>query len=148
MLDFLKRKKRLAPEEVASLTVEKCMRKEIVSVRPDETLETAISKMQEEGVNFLVVAEGNSLKGVLTDGDILSAIYKRKVSPAELKVAEVMSTKLLTIKPTDTLLQALELMVANRIRRLPVVENERLIGLISLTDIEEVSGYNLTFSIV
>lgn len=148
VLDFLKRKKRLAPEEIANITVEKCMRKEIISLSPNETLETAISKMQEEGVNFLVIAEGDVLRGVLTDGDILSAIYKRKTPPSEIKVSEVMSSSLLTIKPTDTLVKALEMMVENKIRRLPVVENDKLVGLISLTDIEEVSGYNLTFSIL
>ncbi len=148
VLDFFRRRKRLAPEEIANLAVEKCMRKEVVALSPDETLEAAISKMQEEGVNFLIIAEGDQLRGVLTDGDVLSAIYKRKVQPSELKIAEVMSTNLLTIKPTNTILQALEMMVENKIRRLPVVENDKLVGLISLTDIEEVSGYNLTFSIV
>lgn len=148
MLDFLKRRKRLTPEEIANITVEKCMRKEVVALSPDETLEAAISKMQEEGVNFLIIAEGDQLRGVLTDGNILSAIYKRKVQPSEIKIAEVMSTNLLTIEPTNTILQALEMMVENKIRRLPVVENDKLVGLISLTDIEEVSGYNLTFSIV
>jgi len=148
VLDFLKRKKRLDPEEIARLTVEKCMRKEIITVVPEANLEAAISKMEEEGVNFLVVAEGDSLKGVLTDGDVLSAVYKRKTSPSEIKVSEVMSSDLLTIKPQDTLLSALEKMVENKIRRLPVVEGNRLVGLISLTDIEEVSGYNLTFSLL
>lgn len=148
VLDFLKRKKRLAPEEIANIAVEKCMKKEVVTLTPAETLEAAISKMQEEGVNFLVIAEGDKLRGVLTDGDVLSAIYKRKLPPSEVKISEVMSKSLLTIKPTDTLIKALELMVENKIRRLPVVENDKLVGLISLTDIEEVSGYNLTFSII
>lgn len=148
LLDFLKREKRLALEELANIPVEKCMRKEIVALLPEETLEAAISKMESEGVNFLVIAEGDRLKGVLTDGDVLSAIYKRKALPAEIKVSEVMSTNLLTIKPGDTILKALEVMVENKIRRLPVAENDKLLGLISLTDIGKLSGYDLTFSIL
>ncbi len=147
VLDFLKRRKKLSPEEIANLTVGSCMRREIIKLSPQDTLEKAVSTMEEEGVNFLVIAEGDELKGVLTDGDLISTIFKKKTDPSQVKIGEVMSQNLLTIKPNDTIVKALELMVENKIRRLPVVEDNKLVGLISLTDIEEVSGYHLTFSI-
>lgn len=147
ILDIFQRRKPKDPEEIARTPVSEIMRKELVKVTPQEKIEGCIGVMKREGVNFLLVAEGDKLQGVLTDGDILEAIYHDKIDPKAVPAEMVMRTDVKSINSSTTLEEALEAITSQKVRRLPVVDEGKLVGLVSLTDIEEFSGYSLTFTI-
>ncbi len=147
ILDIFQRRRPKSPEEIAQTPVSEIMRRELVKVAPQDTIEDCIGVMKREGVNFLLVAEGDELRGVLTDGDILEAIYHNKIDPRVTSAEVVMQSDVTFINPATTLEKALEAITSQKVRRLPVVDESKLVGLVSLTDIEEFSGYSLTFTI-
>lgn len=147
ILNMFQRRRPRDPEEIAQTPVSAIMRRELVKVTPRDKIEDCIGVMKREGVNFLLVAEGDKLCGVLTDGDILEAIYHDKIDSETTLTESVMRTDVTSINSSTTLEKALEAIVSRRVRRLPVVDEGKLVGLVSLTDIEEFSGYSLTFTI-
>ncbi|MFA5019736.1 MAG: CBS domain-containing protein [Candidatus Pacearchaeota archaeon] len=93
-------------------------------------LRGAAKMMSKNKRETLIIVSGNKIMGILTERDILSHI-----SSLNLEVGEVMTKKIVSISPEKTLEQAMELMIKNNIKNLPVIENKKLVGLIKLSDI-------------
>ena len=121
----------LATDRVGSI-----LTKDVVTVDPSDTLMTALTKMLGENVGSLVVAEGRKPVGIVTERDITRLCAKTgDLRCFEQKVKTVMSTPLMTVSPDTLILEALEIMSGNSIRRLPVVKNNELYGIITESDI-------------
>lgn len=119
--------------------VEELMTRQVKSCSPGDTLAEAARIMWDSDCGCLPVCSDNGarhLEGVITDRDIcMSALFQGK-SLNELRVADVMSTKVQTCRPGDSPDKAESIMASSRIRRLPVVDAEdSLIGMISLADL-------------
>jgi len=98
----------------------------------DNVFEVAV-KMKEYDVGSIPIVDGERLVGMITDRDIvLRGIAEKK--PPSSKVEEVMSDSLVTITPTTSTDEAARLMSDHQIRRLPVVDGEKLVGIVSLGD--------------
>lgn len=95
---------------------------------------TAAKRMQELNVGVLPVMAEGQLAGIITDRDLTKALTESK-SPEKVQVREVMSEAPITIPPSASLKDAASLMADHQVRRLPVVEGERLVGIISLGDL-------------
>lgn len=108
---------------------------EIWSVGPDDTVFDAIRQMAERGIGALLVLDGNRLTGVLSERDYARKVILEGRKSRETQVREIMTPKVVTIGPTDTAESGLALMTRHRIRHLPVVENNRIIGVISIGDL-------------
>ncbi len=141
ILDILKKRKQKDPEEIARTKISEIMKTDLVTISEDTSLARSINAMRREGVNYLLVTEGEKLVGVVTDGDILYSIYEKKVNPEKTPVGKIMTKNVTTISPKQTVKKALELIISKKIRRLPVIEKGKLVGLVSLTDIEDYAGY-------
>ena len=107
----------------------------IHTITPDETVLKAISLMADKGIGALVVTHEDKVVGILSERDYTRKIALMERTSFNTTVNEIMTAKVLTITRTATVEDCLELMTDKHLRHLPVVENERLIGLISIGDL-------------
>ena len=106
------------------------------TVTPDATIMEAATIMRDEDTGVVPIVEGDRLVGTLTDRDIVTRVVAEGRDPQSVAVREVASTGLVTIDPQQDLDEALQLMASNKVRRLPVVEQDgRLVGVLAQADI-------------
>jgi CBS domain-containing protein len=129
------------------MRVREIMTKDVATATPDTTLEEIATMMKEEDVGSIpVVDEDDELAGIVTDRDIVIRCIAEGKDPTETTVDEILSEDLQTVEPNTNVEEAANIMSRQQIRRLPVVENGRLVGIVSLGDIavkhgdEEVAG--------
>ena len=91
--------------------------------------------MLKEDVGSLIIEENNILKGIVTEKDLVNKIIARGEDPKKTKVKDIMEKNLVTIDPNKDIIEAIRIMSANDLRRLPVIENDNLVGLLTLKDI-------------
>jgi len=128
------------------IKVQDVMAKGIVTIGPTETVKKACQIMAKHDLSGLTVTEKGKYIGVITQGDLIVMIANGK-DPASAKVKEIMGRKLLSIDPSADISQAATMMVENEIKRLPVLRNGKLVGVITQTDIVKISPsvYDLIF---
>jgi CBS domain-containing protein len=110
------------------------MTTKVVEVRPADKVSVAIARMNDAGVGSVMVCDGARLAGIFTERDVLRLAGGGE-SFVERPVGDVMTTSLLTVTAEDTVEDAARLMRERRIRHLPVVEGENLVGVISIRDV-------------
>lgn len=115
-------------------TVENIMTDDSVTVTMQDNVYEVAVKMKENDIGFVPVVDGNKLLGVITDRDLVIRGYAEKKS-GSTAVEEVMTTDMITIAPHTSIDEAAELMARHQIRRLPVVDNGMLIGVVALADL-------------
>lgn len=107
----------------------------VYSIVSTITVYDAIKVMGEKNIGAILVIEDSVLKGVLSERDYARKIVLKDKSSKETLVHEIMATNIITVKPTDNLEYCMELMTNRRVRHLPVVENDLVIGIISIGDV-------------
>ena len=110
------------------------MRVRVVSVRPDESVQVAIARMQEENIGSVAVCEGPRLVGIFTERDVLR-LAGEGADFLDLTVETVMTSSPVTISPDADLLDAARVMNERNIRHLPVVEGENLLGIVGMREV-------------
>ena len=109
--------------------------KELISVSPDTGVRDAIAKMVEKSAGTALVMDGNKLVGIFSERDFIRKVYLKDKCGKETKVRDIMSTSLTTVAADTTLESCMELMTEKRIRHLPVIDGDRVVGVISIGDI-------------
>ncbi|MEK6808547.1 MAG: CBS domain-containing protein [Nanoarchaeota archaeon] len=99
------------------------------------TLTECAKMMDDNHVGSLIIKDKDSLKGVITEQDIVRKAVAKGLDTDKTKVSDIMETQLLTVKPDDDIYDALVLMRDYNIRQLPVMEKNKLLGLLTLKDI-------------
>jgi CBS domain-containing protein len=115
--------------------VRDAMTASVTSARPSQSLADAARVMKTDDVGSVPVVEGERLVGILTDRDIVVRAIAEGRDPLTVTVDEVVSREPVTLDPDQNLDEALELMVRHKVRRLPVVENGRLVGMLAQADV-------------
>lgn len=118
------------------MKIQEKMSKDIVTCCPTDNVKEVAQTMRSLDIGCLPVVENEKVVGMITDRDIVTRGVAKKRAAT---VSEVMSKKVISTHPNDTVENAASLMAENRIRRLPIIENNALVGFISLSDIA-VSG--------
>jgi len=108
--------------------------KKVVTIRKDTTLKDALQLMVSKGVGCLIVAENDSVLGIITERDAMKQISDN-IDSLKRPVDDLMSKKVITIEAGRDLNFAAELMNENKIKKLPVVDGKKLVGIITSTDI-------------
>ena len=108
---------------------------EVYSILPTITVYEALVSMSEKNIGAILVIQDNILKGILSERDYARKIVLKDKSSKETLVAEIMASNVITVKPSDDLDYCMELMYTKKIRHLPVLENENIIGIISIGDV-------------
>lgn len=103
----------------------------VLTLPPNTTVSRAAAYMAEHGVGSIIVTEGDKVVGVVTERDFLTRVLAKGLDPSKTTLEEIMSRDVITVKPYVDLVEALKLMKKHRVRRLPVVQNGRLVGLIT-----------------
>ncbi|MFN8485481.1 MAG: CBS domain-containing protein [Anaerolineae bacterium] len=119
------------------LTVADIMTHEPVAIEPSASVEQALHTMRERGISSILVKPEHAGEdwGIMTKRDIISKIVASDLDPSELQVREIMTSPILRIPPDMTLRQVSAMMFENRVRRLPVFDHGKLVGIVSDTDI-------------
>ena len=107
----------------------------IYTVSPDATVLEAISIMAEKGIGALVVTQDNEVVGILSERDYTRKVALMERSSYDTTVSEIMTAKVLTISRSNTVEECLQLMTDRHLRHLPVLDNEKLVGFISIGDL-------------
>jgi len=116
---------------------------DVYSVGPLATVIDAVNTMNDHHVGSVLVCEGGDPVGVFSERDVLVRVVAAQRDPRQTLVRDVMTTRLYTASPDDTLLEVMRLMTDRRCRHVPVMEGERLIGLVSIGDLTKATQYNL-----
>jgi CBS domain-containing protein len=106
----------------------------VETVKPEESLKTALKRIVARNIGSIVVVKKDEPVGILTERD-MSRCVVTGTSSLRRQVKNVMSSPLITISPTESVHDAIALMLKHGIRRLPVVKQQRLVGIISERDI-------------
>ncbi|MBN1109482.1 MAG: CBS domain-containing protein, partial [Methanomassiliicoccales archaeon] len=126
-------------EEVRDILVREIMSRKPRTGRPDMTVKEAANLMLREGVGSLVILEEGEPVGILTERDLLYKVVAEGRMPSRAKVERVMSSPVITISPEVSVSEAAKRMSDLHMRRLPVVERGRLIGMLTEKDILRLS---------
>ena len=128
------------------MTVDSIMSREVVTVSPDAALVDIRKRLQEGGVNHIVVVEDGTLRGVISDRDVLEAISPfldtyseehRDVKTLSQPASEIMQADPITATPDTPIEEASRTLLDNRVSSLPVVEGDELMGIVTGKDMLE-----------
>ncbi|MDH3714307.1 MAG: CBS domain-containing protein [Gammaproteobacteria bacterium] len=108
---------------------------EICSVSPAATVHEAVKLLAEKNIGALVVMEGESLAGIVSERDYLRKIALGQSDSSGITVAEIMTSPVACARPEQSVEECMAMMTDKRIRHLPVVENDMVIGVISIGDL-------------
>ncbi len=122
-------------EGAVALKVEDIMVKEVVTIDDTVTVKEAAEVMNKFEIGCLIAVKRGKAMGILTERDILKRIVAAGKDAAAAKVKDVMTSPLVVAEPNMDLAEAVKLMFQMKIKKLPVVDGKRLVGLVSLTDI-------------
>ena len=115
--------------------VREAMTASVSSVSPSQSLADAAEVMKREDVGSVPVVEEGRLAGIVTDRDIVTRAVAEQKNPQAVRVEEIASHDLVTVEPEQDLEEALALMARHKIRRLPVLEGGRLVGMLAQADL-------------
>ncbi|MCG8412645.1 MAG: CBS domain-containing protein [Pseudomonadales bacterium] len=108
---------------------------EIWSIAPSATVYEAVQALADKRVGALLVMEGDELKGIISERDYAREVILKGRASKETRVADIMSSNVITVPSTNGVEASLSVMTGNRIRHLPVVDNGRVVGMVSMGDL-------------
>jgi CBS domain-containing protein len=111
------------------------MNKHVITISEDKTCLEAATLLQEKDISFLVVTEGQNPIGVVSEADFVRKLVASNKNAAQTKISDIMSPKFRWVEPTTTIEDAVQKMLNNHIRRLIILENQKLVGVITQTDL-------------
>jgi CBS domain-containing protein len=110
--------------------------REVFTTQPHRTLKEVVELLASKGVGAVVVSDASlSVLGILSERDVVRVLGRNGASALEDPVSRHMTPKVITVTQTDTIEHVMQTMTEGRFRHLPVVENGRLIGIISIGDV-------------
>jgi len=108
---------------------------QIMSVEPDARLSTAVKLLGEKKIGAVLVMNQSRIEGILSERDIVRVLGERGAGVLEDPVSSVMTRKVVSCKETDTVAEIMEMMTTGKFRHLPVLDNGKVVGLISIGDV-------------
>ena len=126
------------------MQVSELMSVRVVSIGPDEPVSAAAKLLKRANVGALPVCDGRQrLRGIITDRDIVTRCVALDADPAQTPVREIMSRGVVTAAPEDAAEAAAKRMRADQVRRLPVLAEGRIVGMLSLADLSRSAGTDM-----
>jgi len=107
----------------------------VYSITPDARVFDALRLMADKSIGALIVMEGGRIAGIISERDYARKVILHGKSSHDLQVREIMTSRVITVHPGQTVEECMALMTEKRIRHLPVTEGERLIGVLSIGDL-------------
>jgi CBS domain-containing protein len=107
----------------------------LCTIRSDAMVIDALKLMAAKDIGALLVVDGEKLAGILSERDYARKVILHGKSSHDIQVREIMTERLVCVQPANTVEECMALMTDNRVRHLPVMENDRLIGVLSICDL-------------
>lgn len=123
----------------ADIPVKDIMSTNIIGISPNDPTDIAAKRMSRHDVGNLIVMEGKKAIGIVTEEDFVRKVVAKNLIPRAVKIRDIMTSSLITISPNAGVISAMEIMLKRDIRRLPVIDNGELIGIITFKDILSIS---------
>jgi CBS domain-containing protein len=120
---------------VGTVIVRDVMSKDVKVVGPDSNVKEVVAAMNKFNIGSIVVVQSGRPVGVISERDILRRVVEPSLAPATLTARQVMTSPVITISETATVDEAAKLMAKKRVRKLPVMNKEELVGIVTFTDI-------------
>jgi CBS domain-containing protein len=117
------------------MTVREIAREDVVTTTPEAAVVDAVEEMRASNVGSLVVVEGEDPVGILTDRDVVMEVVGTGTDPETTTVESVMSTELTTVDVEAGVMDLFDVIAAEGVRRVPVVEDGSLVGIVTLDDL-------------
>ena len=111
------------------------MTKNVVTISSDKTALDAAKLMAEKGISSLIVVKNGNPEGIITERDFIKKICVKELQVAQIKIINIMSKIQTTAEPDTPIEVAVQRMVNRRIRRLPILQDGRVVGIITVTDL-------------
>jgi CBS domain-containing protein len=111
------------------------MAKDIRVVRPDTSIKEVVATMNKFGIGSIIIVQGDRPVGIITERDILSRLVEPCLAPETLTARQIMTSPVLTISETASIEEAARFMARKHVKKLPVMDNGKLVGIITYTDI-------------
>jgi CBS domain-containing protein len=117
------------------------------SISPEATVLDAVRRMNEQRIGSLLVTDGGAPVGIFSERDVLCRVVDQGRDPSATKVADVMTSELVTVRPDATVKEALGVVSEKRCRHLPVMSENQLAGMVSIGDLTHWLVRNQAFHI-
>jgi len=117
------------------MLVKEIMAKQVITIDADASVFDACMVYKEKKVGCLVVTKGETCVGIVTERDLIERTICQQRNPEKTKVHEIMSQDIKVVNSLDTVEKALETMKHHKIKKLPVISSEKVVGIITVTDI-------------
>ena len=112
-------------------TIKSAMRRAPVTAPPSDTVSSIVEKMINRDIGSVIVAEDDTLQGLITEKDVLEKVLAASKDPTKICAKDIMSSPLITVEHNKALTDVLKLMHYKKIRRLAVTQNQKIIGIIT-----------------
>lgn len=109
--------------------------REVVSVAPGDTVGDAVALLASRRIGAVPVVDAGRLVGVFSERDVIGSVAERGAAALAAKVADTMTAPAVTVDPAQPVIAALSLMTRRRVRHLPVLEGETIVGIVSIGDL-------------
>ncbi|MGH3435544.1 MAG: CBS domain-containing protein [Sciscionella sp.] len=108
---------------------------DVVTVTPDTTVDQLLAALAERNIGAVVVVDGQAVAGIVSERDVVRQLHANGPGVLAMSVSQIMSSPVVTCAPEDPLTQLMSIMTERRFRHLPVTQDGRLIGIISIGDV-------------
>ncbi|MBB6340308.1 CBS domain-containing protein [Pseudomonas fluvialis] len=122
-------------KSVSEILKKKVLHTSIVSVTPETTVLEAVTIMADSDISALMVLRGEQVEGIITERDFVRRVARLERSAYATTVGEVMTSSLITVGPQDRTRYCMQLMIERNLRHLPVLDDGKLVGLLSIRDL-------------
>jgi CBS domain-containing protein len=117
------------------MIIEKFMVQDVATLQTGASAHDAVKLMNRKRIGCLVIVDNVDILGILTERDLLERVLEKCRNPRETSVSEIMTKQVITGKLDMQLIEAARLMFENKVKKLPIVEGRKLVGIITVTDI-------------
>lgn len=104
-------------------------------IQTGATVFDALKLMADKGISSVIVMDGEKIAGIFTERDYARKVGLQDINPSAIKIDDVMTRQLITVTPQTSVNECMAIITDNRIRHLPVIENGKLVGIVSIGDI-------------
>lgn len=111
------------------------MVRKVITIEPDKTAMDAAKLMADNSISSVLVMDGNKIVGIVTERDLVRKVCAKDIPSSKVSILSVMSSPVITAESDLPIEAAVQRMFNNRIRRLPVVEDGMLVGIVTISDI-------------
>ena len=115
--------------------VKEIMHSDVKTARPDSAVSHVVEKMNRFDIGSIVIVQEKRPIGIITERDVLRKVVEHCLDPSVCKAKEIMTAPIVTLEENSSVTDAMKLMAGRRIKRLPVVRNQELVGIVTATDL-------------